>query len=469
VRAYLPKDSLMIAAFWSQYETLAKWIAWERGGTRAKEAAALYRELFDRSREINDCADGSCGLMDVRQKPDNPCVLQKLDDCSDEWIDFADTRLCSPKMRFNGLGVLEQWNGTEWVPAYPVPGDGTGEPYAEGHDISNQIANYDPPPAGQDGACLAAINAVTYLQAAINAQMAQLKELPFLVRLVDGFVGTWFLRVYGMSAFGWNTLLSTIFGYPGSFFGMSYEQAWSAMEIKSMLLEDDIISYDIREDALCIFYDAYEDNGTMTEASFTGLMSDLQTEVSEREGIPAIKFEWMMLLAFPGPTWMANISNNAGIDAHDCDVCGWEKCWDFTSSNEGWHVQQDTENRWPDVDLGVWSGAGWAGVAVSPPDGYRCLSIRIAPDDMITVTSIDGFVTLGGGSGVRNCAVIARRGGGWTVLYNKTDANNETVHQTWEGSLGEVEELWIEIEGFYSSIVQTSLCVKGSLPEPEWE
>jgi len=93
-RVYLPKDSLMIAAFWSQYEMLAKWVAWERGGTRAKDAAALYRSLFDRAREINDCAEGDCGIMDVRQKPNEPCTLQKWDDCDSEWIDFADLTLC---------------------------------------------------------------------------------------------------------------------------------------------------------------------------------------------------------------------------------------------------------------------------------------------------------------------------------------------------------------------------------------
>jgi hypothetical protein len=469
IRVYVPDDPLYIAAFWASYEFLTAWLAWERDEAHtAKIVASRWKSSFLKAREQWICAEGSCGLMDVRQKPDEDCTLQKLNDCTDEWVDFANLQLCAPKLRFTGTGTIEQWNGTDWVPV--APDSGTGPPYQPGHDISNQQSLWENPPAGQNGSCLAAANAVAFLEAAINAQMTQLKELPLLVRLVDSFAAWWFYRIYGMSAFVWNNVLSLVFDVHGQFFGLSWEQGWTMMQTKSMLVEDDIIAYDIRDDALCMFFDAYESDGNMTEASFNTLMNSIQDEASDRTGAEALKWEWLMLLAYVGPTWLANISNDAGIDEYDCDVCGWTKCWDFTAGNGDWNVQQDTENRWPNVDLGVWSGSGWAGVAVSPPDGYRCLSIRIAPSELITLTSVDGFVALGGGTGVRNCAVLAYRGGGWNLLFNKTDATNETVHQTWSGSLDSVEEIWIEIEGFYSSILQTSICVKGSLPEPEsWE
>lgn len=95
IRVYVPKDSLYLAAFWAQYEKLGMWLSWERGGTRAKDAASAWKVRIAKAREINDCAEGDCGIMDVRQKPDYPCILQKWDDCESEWVDFADITLCS--------------------------------------------------------------------------------------------------------------------------------------------------------------------------------------------------------------------------------------------------------------------------------------------------------------------------------------------------------------------------------------
>jgi hypothetical protein len=350
IRVYVPKDSLYLAAFWAQYESLGMWLAWERGGTRAKQAADLWKVAIKKARDINDCAEGDCGIMDVRQKPDEPCTLQKLDDCSSQWVDFAYTQLCAPKMRITGSGSIEQWNGTDWI---PVDSDeGTGGAYEPGHDINNQIAHYNPPPEGQDGKCLAAINAITYLEAAINFAMVELKELPYLVRLVDSILTTWYWRVFNFAAF-------TLSMVTGIIWSMTWEQAHKLMSDKSLTNEDDIIAASI-SDMLCTFYDAYESDGTMTEASFDTLMGNLQDAIdSETPNSPrSLKLEWLMLLAFPGPTWLANISNNAGITEYDCDDCtGWEQVWDFTLSDCGWTAQIAINE---DDPTGTWvSGQGW--------------------------------------------------------------------------------------------------------------
>lgn len=332
IRVYVPKDSLYLAAFWSQYERLGMWLAWERGSTRAKDAASAWKVRIAKAREINDCAEGDCGIMDVRTKPNYPCVLQKWDDCTASWVDFADTRLCVPMMRINGLGELEQWNGTEWVSA--KPDEGAGGTYEPGHDLSNQIAHYDPPPVGQDGKCLAAANAVTYLQAAIDASMTELKELPYLVRLLDSILTTWYWRVYNFAAF-------TASMVTGLIWSLSWEDAHKLMSDKSLTNEDDIIAVDITEDVLCLFYAAYESDGTMGENTHTALLGQIQNLIdAETPNTPkCMKLEWLMLLSFPGPTWMANISNNAGIDEYDCFVCsGWEQVWNATNGWGDWYI-----------------------------------------------------------------------------------------------------------------------------------
>jgi len=333
IRVYVPDDPLYIAAFWGCYEYLTAWLAWERDEAHTgKIVANRWKAAYQKAREQWLCGDGSCGLMDVRQKPEEECTLQKLDDCSGEWVDFAHLELCAPKMRINGLGELEQWNGTEWVPV--KSDEGTGGTYEPGHDLNNQIAHYDPPPVGQDGQCLAAINALTYLTAAIDASMTELKELPYLVRLLDSILTTWYWRVYNFTAF-------TVSMVTGLIWSLSWEDAHKLMSDKSLTHEDDIIAADI-SDMLCTFYDAYETDGTVNEPSFNTLMGALQDAIdAETPNTPrAMKLEWLMLLSFPGPTWLANISNNAGIDEYDCSDCGqWEQVWNAENGWDGWYIE----------------------------------------------------------------------------------------------------------------------------------
>jgi hypothetical protein len=96
IRAYVPNADEYIAAFWQSYEFLTKWLAWERDdGHSGALAAAAWLPRFLRAREEWLCSGGECGLMDVRQKPDEPCVLQKQLCCDGEWIDFATISLCT--------------------------------------------------------------------------------------------------------------------------------------------------------------------------------------------------------------------------------------------------------------------------------------------------------------------------------------------------------------------------------------
>jgi len=61
IRAYVPDDPLYIAAFWGSYDFLATWLAWERDtAKRGKDAATVWRPLFEQSRDEWLLGAGSC-------------------------------------------------------------------------------------------------------------------------------------------------------------------------------------------------------------------------------------------------------------------------------------------------------------------------------------------------------------------------------------------------------------------------
>jgi hypothetical protein len=466
IRVYVPDDPLYVAAFWGCYEYLTAWLAWERDEAHTgKIVAARWKAAFQKARDIWDCSDGSCGLMDVRQKPDAPCILQKLDDCSGEWEDFANTILCAPKMRIVGTGSIEQWNGTEWL---PVDSDeGTGGSYDPGHDLSNQIAHYDPPPAGQDGQCLAAINAITYLQAAINFAMVELKELPYLVRLVDSIISTYMWRVYNFAAF-------TLSMVTGKIWSLTWEQAHKLMSDKSLTHEDDIIAADI-SDMLCTYYEAYEEDGTMNEPSFETLMGKLQDAVdAETPNTPrSLKLEWLMLMTFPGPTWMANISNNAGIDEYDCTECaGWEEANEFVGGNTcGWEAT-NTDERYPGQTQGVIQSNGWRNSYMTP-DNYRVLNVIKESSTEFTLTSwlLTFLADMDENNPQpRTMSVSIWQNDHWALMKQKTDFSSDGTYYIYSEEQAIGTKLMIQAEGWpINEIWSQSIDLYGTGVPPTWE
>ncbi len=96
VRFYVPKDSLYLGVFWQSLHFLASPRAWaDDSAHTALVAAGVWRDAIQKSQDEDACAEGDCGVNDVRQKPDAPCILQKKDCCDGSWADFADITLCT--------------------------------------------------------------------------------------------------------------------------------------------------------------------------------------------------------------------------------------------------------------------------------------------------------------------------------------------------------------------------------------
>jgi hypothetical protein len=110
IRVYVPADQYYIAAFWNSLDFFGKWVAWEKDDShRAKDVAAMWRVWIDKTREEWDCSGGDCGMINVRQKPSEPCILQKQDTCGGAWVDFADLRLCAFGVDDMLYGEGESW------------------------------------------------------------------------------------------------------------------------------------------------------------------------------------------------------------------------------------------------------------------------------------------------------------------------------------------------------------------------
>lgn len=93
IQVYIPDDPLYLGAFWAAYEHFTKWVAWARDADHTGIAVAeVWRPYFELSRQLYE-AGAECGMVELRQDPDNPCYLQINID--DEWVTWADTSLCS--------------------------------------------------------------------------------------------------------------------------------------------------------------------------------------------------------------------------------------------------------------------------------------------------------------------------------------------------------------------------------------
>jgi hypothetical protein len=77
IRFHVPDDILYIAAFWGAMDFFTKWVAWERGGTKGKEAAAVWMAAYEQSRTEWESEIG-CGVidLDLRLKPGDPCTIE---------------------------------------------------------------------------------------------------------------------------------------------------------------------------------------------------------------------------------------------------------------------------------------------------------------------------------------------------------------------------------------------------------
>lgn len=361
-RVYIPADNLLIAAFWSQVEQLTRWLAWERGGTKARDAALLWKTAWGMSREAWEGCQGECGIVDVRQSETTPCLLEKKIDCT-EYEQFADMRLCVPKMRLHG-GVIQQdtTGGGSWVDA--------GDPDAPYDD--RQDGTYTPawttPPEGQSGECLAAANAIAFARSVVTAY----------ANMVDG--GSNFIT----SIMYWFSSIQLI----AEIKNIVIEITVGAQAILDAFIGDwaDVSAYDFSEDVLCILSSAYSEDGSMSGGQWATIGTSIQDVIDAK----TIEYEKTALRAASllffslGPIGMSRVAGFAGIVSADCSECGeWEQIIDLTTGLHGWTIP--TYQGYP---MGSWENG--VGVKVVWINGYYRAEV-----DMTSLSGTETFIKAG--------------------------------------------------------------------------
>jgi hypothetical protein len=246
-----------------------------------------------------------CGTMpfDVRQKPDEPCKLQKTDDGA-TWTTWANLRLCPPLIRSTPGGGIEVSadDGTTWTPgaaAPPTPRD---------------------PGAGETvNRCLAAANAAAVIKLAyeeIRARYATGGDVIALAAFALVLLGFIFVFppaiIIVIEAIG---LMVAVGGFSAAVFDADDEEALK-----------------------CILYC----NATAApDGSVTFDFSAVTSEMQAHEYLP-VQIAGLLLPIF-GADGLNRAGATTSITAAECDcpdcaeAVDWCYLWDFSTGQQGWN------------------------------------------------------------------------------------------------------------------------------------
>lgn len=396
IRAYVPDAPEYIAAFWGSYAYLTKWLAWERNDSKdAKIAAELWRQLFYRSRDEFECNDGECGIMDVRQREGSPCLLDKKTDCED-WEQFADMRLCVPRMRIlNGVLQQDTTGSGDWVDAGDpeVPYDPRTDSYAP--------PPWENPPVGESGECLSAANVAEY----VNFVASDACDW-----MVDGL--SFFQALSGATA-----VLTALMDLIPLTLLTAFITALYAQVIDSWADARDFnITAKLRELMVCL----YNPDGSMNQSQWEELksnMADWRATLTDNDE----RAKWqiaIMLVDLWGNVGMTIAGQIWGITSAECDYneCAWTQEFDIATSQFGWSIFQGGAG----APAATWqSGTGFVG-ADSYDNAYSVMYIRseftpVQVDD-VTFRGTGQYFTVTVGARLR-CYLDN------TLVYQNTIAN----------------------------------------------
>jgi hypothetical protein len=318
IRVWVPDDRLYIAAFWGAYQFFTTWVAWAKDPLkRGREAAAVWRRAWDKSREFWELTKGVCFDMitGIRTNPLDGCKLQVQMD-GGAWVDIFDASCCGGgdgcghgALRYSG-GAIQQYDSDtgEWHNIGPVTPP-TETPVGD-----------TPYPPSSDGACLAATNFGHLIEERKN----------ILAEVVGGgltFLGT-ILAAYDLilSYMSIGAFLSLV--------GDLVEAVYASVIANYV----EVGLYDIEAEATCLALQFYANDGSMSQASIDAMVVaidekiatfDPDTELFKGTTWRYVK-SWVIAA---GPAGMADSAHLSGITEGACDDCPGVQLFDFTESS----------------------------------------------------------------------------------------------------------------------------------------
>jgi len=298
----VPDDERHIQAFLAQIDMLGYWYTWERDTARtARLAASVWVEI---ARDVRNAfyADEGCnvtGLLDVRQNSIFPCKLEKTDD-GETWTQFANLRLCTPLIRWNGtIQEVSTDDGETWTPVEVVP------PVVTPREGQSQSIR-----------CIASANASNVLR-----QVYEEVDRQFLSGASPYIIASAII-----------TFIALLIFYPISlplvieFFLLVY----ATFET----LGSGSYTAQVEEDMKCIFYCASEANDGVVTFDYAQVLSGVQAKESPLDPIWTILAYIIQIVGENGLNSAGTTTAISNADCGDCDDCN-DWCYTFNSST-GW-------------------------------------------------------------------------------------------------------------------------------------
>lgn len=252
-------------------------------------------------------------MFDIRQKPDEPCIIEKSENGVD-WVPAVNMQLCPPKLRKNN-GEIEWFDDNT----------GTWEPIDTGDEREDGDAPV--PYAGNpDGDCLAAENITAVYQSALTEIRAGITASRDLVAIAAGISGI-------MTAFMPIAVVTTI----------AFSLTAAALAVGGAGL-DDMLDAESLANFKCSIFCNIEEDGSITADDFTNLRANMATWAATVE----LEIINIWLDAF-GSVGLQRQAKAGGITTGDCSMCD---CPEPPIDEFGWHIfveasEDDSPNRTP--------------------------------------------------------------------------------------------------------------------------
>lgn len=275
--------------------------------TPAQCAAICYQIYEDYLK--NECGEDT--IVDVRQSPENSCILEKSYD-GIEWIPFADLSLCAPQYRINPAtrGLETSLDGETWESVPEAPWVESASPYVPEPNIQ--------PGTTQVKRCLAAANAVEVIDAfyretfgavaaGLNNNMLTLNNA--LADINYGLLSLLYAPEQG--------LLETL-GFFEFDFGTYMAAPGLEPEDKTALM--------------CLLYQNATVDADIVRFDHGAIQDNVVTDVGVNPGTAIA-----LLLGYMAPEGLdraGGVQVVTEMDCSDCIVCGGEISWVFHSNSE---------------------------------------------------------------------------------------------------------------------------------------
>lgn len=274
--------------------------------------------------DFDDPPEGTLDTtLDVRQSTELPCVLEKQALPDGDWVQFANLQLCAPRIRMS-RGIMEFYDGSTWQ---------TLEDGGDERQDGESDPQWETPPEGESGNCLAAENITAVFATTMEQTRAGLiaGQAALVVTVTVTGIMSVFMPAAIISVFANSIALALVSG------GITFL--------------DSIVDTDNANALKCAIFCYANGDGSVTASQFNKIRSDLDTSISDS----AVRGIYQLWLDGLGPVGLTRAAAAGGITSGDCGDCECLELEICVFSGQG-----TPDDLTPDWDTDVTVVAGYA-------------------------------------------------------------------------------------------------------------